>query len=226
MSLRVFYSITYQGMHLKSGHCYHFGYSRYENDPHPIIFFLNAIVGTNPNTGHLWNLIQGINLNYVPKNSRLKFVQMWKPVVTMGANMLMTWRRIQGQMPFLRGRGGMIPIRRYLLGPGRYIVSPRWVPAESYQRVVLQGMTKDYFNIQWQKVRELTGQVVPGVQEEATLQQPQGTGLSPFREQPVSTKNTGVLQQLQEAAQAKKGNPMAGNVAKANVKSMIKGMLK
>jgi hypothetical protein len=222
MSLSVFYSITHQGMHMKSGHCYHFGYSRYENDPHPVIFFINGIIGTNPRTGHFWNLIQGINLNYIPKNYRLRFVEMWKPVVTVGANMLVTWRRIQGQFPFLRGKGGMIPIRRYLLGPGKYIVAPRWIPAESYQRVVLQGMTQDYFNIQWQKIKELTGQVIPGEEVPVTATTPKGTGLSPFREKPVSTKDSGVLQSLKDIAAQNPGKA----AVKANVKNMIKGMMK
>lgn len=199
MSLRIFYNLNYGGMNFKSGHCYHFGYSRYENDAHPIIFFINGIIGTNPNTGHMWNLIQGINLNYIPRRSRLRFVEMWKPVVTVGANMLVTWQRIQGQFPFLRGRAGFIPIRRYLLGPGRYIINPRWVPVESYTRVVMNGITKDFFKIQWTRIKDIIKNlpVNPNIQEAmVTPQTPQGTGLSPFREQPVSTKNSGVIQSL------------------------------
>jgi hypothetical protein len=206
MSLRIFYNITYQGLHLQSGQCYHFGYSRYQNDPHPIIFFINGIIGTHPMTGHMWNLIQGINLNYIPKNDRLKFVNMWKPVVTNGANMLMTWKRIQGQFPYLRGLGGFIPIRRYLLGPGKYIVQPRWVPPESYMRVIIQGLTKDYFNIQYKKIAKLVGQVIPGQEQ---IKEQTGTGLSPFREMPVSTKNTGVLQQIGAFENAKQNAGMA-----------------
>lgn len=186
-------------MHFKSGHCYHFGYTRYQNDSHPIILFINGIVGTNPRTGHFWNLIQGINLNYIPARSRLRFIEMWKPVVTVGANMLVTWKRCQSQFPFLRGRAGFIPIRRYLLGPGRYIVSPRWVPPEAYTRVISYGLTKDFFKIQWTRVRDLLKNmpVNPNIQEAVfEPKTPQGTGLSPFREQPVSVKNTGVIQSL------------------------------
>ena len=184
MSLKVFFNIRYQGLNFQSGHCYHFGYSRYENDPHPIIFMINAILGTHPHTGHFWNLIQGINLNYIPKNSRLRFVEMWKPVVTMGANMYITWKKIQAQFPFLRGKGGFIPIRRYLLGPGNYILKPRWVPAESYNRIVIKGMTKDYFQIQWKKIEDLANV------EEPVITRPKPKTPAELQQEIVTKKQT------------------------------------
>ena len=52
MTLRVYNTLKVDGVQLKQGNIYEFRYSPYENDPSPMIIFINGIKGLHPNTGH------------------------------------------------------------------------------------------------------------------------------------------------------------------------------
>jgi len=52
MALRIYKKIKHNKVTFREGYCYRFKYSAYENDPEPLIFFINAIKGIHPNTGH------------------------------------------------------------------------------------------------------------------------------------------------------------------------------
>lgn len=75
MPLRISYRKKHKGTTLQSGHFYKFKYVAFENDPSPMVIFLNAIEGLHPRTGHQWRLIQAINLNYIPRRDRRRFVE-------------------------------------------------------------------------------------------------------------------------------------------------------
>jgi len=78
MSFKIYTSIKHNGVLLKSGYFYQFNYSAFQHDANPMIIFISAIKGIHPNTGHQWRLIQGINLNYIPRTIRKRFVETWK----------------------------------------------------------------------------------------------------------------------------------------------------
>ena len=68
--LQQLFKVREQMVWFKSGHFYSFNYTQYKNDPIPTVIMLNAVKGTHPNTGHIHNYIQAINLSYIPRNYR------------------------------------------------------------------------------------------------------------------------------------------------------------
>ncbi len=75
MTLRIYKTLKVDGVQLKQGYFYSFRYSPYQEDPTPMIIFINGIKGLHPNTKHQWRLIQGINLNYIPRGDRKQFIE-------------------------------------------------------------------------------------------------------------------------------------------------------
>jgi hypothetical protein len=78
MGLRVYRKFNLGGMTWKSGHMYIFNYARFKHDSRPLILLLYKIRGRHPRSGNEWNLIQGLNLNYVSRSVRRQFVVDWK----------------------------------------------------------------------------------------------------------------------------------------------------
>jgi hypothetical protein len=74
MSLKIYKKIKHNNVVFREGYCYRFNYAAFENDPQPLIFFISAIKGIHPRTGHQWRLMQGININYIPRKDRRRFV--------------------------------------------------------------------------------------------------------------------------------------------------------
>lgn len=123
----------------KSGHFYSFYYKKYANDPIPTVVMLNWVHGTHPNTGHIHNYIQAINLSYIPRNFRKKFVHMWLPTLRAnGGNVRLTWEKVVARWPFLT-----IAVRRYLL-KRNYIKYARLIPEDKVEEEVISTWTRDY----------------------------------------------------------------------------------
>lgn len=122
-----------------SGYFYSFKYTNYENDPYPIIIFINAIKGVNKSTGHEWNLIQGINLNYVPRRDRKKFADLWMKEMERTNNAKLTWEKVKTRYPYIKHG-----IRRYLLKPSSYIHNPKTINFEDVQNAVVKSWGKDF----------------------------------------------------------------------------------
>lgn len=123
----------------RTGHFYSFYYSKYENDPIPTIVMINWIHGTHPNTGHVHNYIQAINLSYVPRNYRKKFIKMWLPTLQAnGGNVRLTWQKVVQRWPFMR-----YAIRRYLL-KRNYLRFAREIPPDKVEDEVISTWTRDY----------------------------------------------------------------------------------
>lgn len=123
----------------KSGHFYNFQYTKYQNDPIPTIIMLNYVSGIHENTGHKHNYIQAINLCYIPRNYRKKFVNMWLPLLQRNnGNVRLTWNKVVSTWPFMR-----VAIRRYLVKKN-YIKWPREIPFDKVVDEVVSTWTRDY----------------------------------------------------------------------------------
>jgi hypothetical protein len=140
MSLTVQYQFNHNGVRLKSGKMYTFSYTGYEHDPSPLILFLNAVHGIHPKTGHQHRYVQGINLNYVPRNQRQVFVDDWyRTNYNSNGNMQISWAQLKARWPYLE-----LFIRRYLTKPNYYIRGLAAISDEDVQGEVIGSFIKDY----------------------------------------------------------------------------------
>lgn len=124
---------------LQSGYFYAFDYQAWENDPSPIIIFINAIEGIHPNTGHQWRLIQALNLSYVPRKDRKRFVEDWVKTLDKTKNVKFTWQFITRRYPYIK-----FSIRRYMLKPTYYIKNLKAIPREKIEDAVVASWGKDF----------------------------------------------------------------------------------
>ena len=127
----------------KSGHLYQIGrYTNWFEDAAPLIIVLYRIRGIHPSSGHQWNLVQGINLNYVPRHVRTNFIQNWKLEMEQNnGNVFLTWERIKRQFP---GIAKSNAIRRYQLKPTYMIQDVRPIPPEEMENAVVSSWHKDF----------------------------------------------------------------------------------
>lgn len=139
MALKIYKRIKFHNETFRSGHMYTFSYAAYENDPTPTILFINAIKGLHPNTGHQWRLIQGINMSYIPRKDRRRFVEIWKREVDKGSSLDITWKKIKSQYPYIQ-----FGIRRYMLKPTYYIKNLKYVPPDKWEKEIIRSWHKDF----------------------------------------------------------------------------------
>ncbi|MFW6129857.1 MAG: hypothetical protein ACOC56_01660 [Atribacterota bacterium] len=137
--LRIQYTKKHGGVTFKGGQCYTFSYNAYENDPNPLVFFMYAIVGINPKTGHQWRLIQCINLNYIPRGQRKLFVSVWKNKMAKSKSVKLTWEYVIKNFPFMKNA-----IRRYMLKPNYYIRKVKYIPPDKYEEEIIKSWAKDF----------------------------------------------------------------------------------
>lgn len=123
----------------RSGHIYSFRYKNFENDPNPTILCLYALKGINPNTGHMWNLVQGINLNYIARNNRRTFLHTWLPLLERNrGNIRLTWEMILRRFPYLTAA-----CRRYLLDR-KMFADLKELELDDIESIVVSTWAKDY----------------------------------------------------------------------------------
>lgn len=123
----------------RSGHIFSFRYKNFEHDPTPTILCLYALKGRNPRTNHMWNLVQGINLNYIPRHYRKQFLQTWMPLLEKNhGNIQLTWGQILRRFPYLA-----VACRRYLLDR-RVFLDLKEIPLEDIEAIVVSTWAKDY----------------------------------------------------------------------------------
>jgi hypothetical protein len=135
----------------RSGHFYNFHYTKYANDPIPTVVMLNWVHGTHPNTGHKHNYVQCINLSYIPRNYRKKFVEMWLPTLKRNkGNVKLTWSMVISKWPFMR-----MSIRRYIL-KNNFIKYAREIPPENVIKEVVSTWTRDYSMMAMKQLAVLT----------------------------------------------------------------------
>lgn len=139
MALKIYKKIKHNNVRWIEGYCYEFRYTAYENDFQPLCFFINAIKGIHSNSGHQWRLIQCININYIPRRDRKRFVKRWQEELEKGKNVEFTWQRIKSEFPYIK-----YGIRRYLLKPNYYIRNIRYIPPENIDEEVVKTWHKDF----------------------------------------------------------------------------------
>ena len=142
MALKISYNFRLNGVEWKSGHFYTFRYRAYNQDPTPLIILFYKITGVNPNTGHQWRLLQGINMNYIPRSHRRLFLMQWQNYYeTSNGNIKYTYDMMKRQHPYLR-----FGIRRYMTKPTYYIQKPYEIPFDKVEEAVMSTFDKDYSN--------------------------------------------------------------------------------
>lgn len=149
MSIKISYTHKHSGVMMKSGEFYTFHYQPYANDPNPNIIFINYISGIHPKSSHQWRLIQAINLSYIPRKDRKKFVEDWeKNKKKSKGNLKFTWDLVKRKYPYLK-----FSIRRYQTKPNYYISK---VEALDTDKKIAAGLkfnwAKDFSNIIRRKI--------------------------------------------------------------------------
>lgn len=140
MALKIHYTFRQGGVKLQSGNLYTFNYSAFEHDPEPVVLYLNSLSGRHPTTGRQWRFHQAINLNYLPRSTRVKFVEVWlAEMLKNRGNVKLTWDRVKIQYPYMKE-----VIRRYFYSPSYYIRNIRYIPPQAAQDAVVRSQFKDY----------------------------------------------------------------------------------
>lgn len=135
----------------KSGHFYSFHYKQYANDPIPTVIMLNHVSGTHENTGHKHNYIQCINLSYIPRNFRKKFVNAWLPALERNrGNVRLTWDIVVKKWPFLT-----VAIRRYIVRRN-LIMYAREIPFDKVMEEVISTSSRDFSRASVKRLVEMT----------------------------------------------------------------------
>ena len=112
----------------------------FEHDPIPTYIHMYSFSGRHPNTGRQWRFLQGINLNYIPRSDRKRFVNQWVKVFEKSkGNILFTYKMAKRFFPYMD-----IAIRRYFYSPAYYIKNLKEVPVEDYQKIVIGSWHKDF----------------------------------------------------------------------------------
>lgn len=128
------------GVTWQSGHFYSFKYKAWQNDKKPSIIFMYAFSGFHPNTGREWRFFQAINLSYVPRAVRKKFLDEYLKIRDRRkGKMDFVWRDVQTKYPGLK-----IAVRRYFYSPANYLINPEEVPFTEAEKFVMGTMLKDY----------------------------------------------------------------------------------
>jgi hypothetical protein len=154
MALRFSFKKNFQGVLLDSGRIYSFAYSAYQHDPNPLIIYLYWVSGTHPQTKRQWRFIQAINLNYISRANRQKFVEDWVETLYTTRNVKLTWNKVKTRWPEMA-----FATRRYFYSPSYYIKSLQAIPLDQTQQVVVGSLQKDFSTAQrimrWTGLRAL-----------------------------------------------------------------------
>ncbi len=140
MALQIDYTFNKNGIVWQSGHFYSFRYQAWQNDPKPLIILLYRIRGIHPTTGHQWRLMQGINLNYIPRSHRRIFINQWTwHYKQHNGNIRFTYEDMKRQYPYLR-----YGVRRYMTKPDYYVINPVEIDIDHIEEAVLSTYDKDF----------------------------------------------------------------------------------
>ena len=128
------------GVSWRSGHFYTFRYNAFRQDPNPTIILMYKIEGINKDTGHQWRLIQGININYIPRAQRKAFVTLWQGEMEKNkGNVEFTWNLVQMRFPYLE-----LAVRRYVTKPVYRIQKATYIPVDQLEDAVISTWGKDF----------------------------------------------------------------------------------
>lgn len=147
MALKIHYKKRSQGITWKSGHIYKFSYSNYEHDPNPTYIHLYSFSGYHPNTGRQFRFHQGLNLSYIPRRYRKRFIEIWKEEMQKNKSVKLTWEMVKRRFPYLEEA-----IRRYFYSPAYYIRGAKEIPIDRWEEEVVKSMAKDFSDIARRKL--------------------------------------------------------------------------
>lgn len=116
MSIKISQTHKHGNITMKAANFYTFKYQGFRNDPSPHIIFINKAEGIHPKTGHQHRYITGINLNYVPRQDRKRFVEDWITNFQKSKSAKFTWDVVKRKYPYIA-----FAIRRYFWKPPYYI---------------------------------------------------------------------------------------------------------
>lgn len=140
MALKISFIHRHGKITMKSGHFYTFKYKGFENDPNPHILMLNKISGIHPKSGHEHRYIQALNLSYIPRKDRKKFVKDWIENFSKSKNIKFTWDLVKRKYPYLQ-----VSIRRYFYKPNYYITKLEDLDTiEKIQKTIVGNLFKDF----------------------------------------------------------------------------------
>ena len=140
MAIRFIDNFKFKNLDWKSGYLYSFRYNAYRNDPEPLAILMGKYTGRHPNTGYQWNLLQMINLNYIPRSHRKIFGMQWQyEMERTNGNPLFTWKSVQRNFPYLR-----YGIRRYMVKPVYRIQNPIEIPLDQMEEAIISTFDKDF----------------------------------------------------------------------------------
>jgi hypothetical protein len=156
MALRFKFNARFQGIVLDSGKMYRFTYSAYQHDPAPLVLFLYWVEGTHPTTQRQWRFMQCINLNYIGRSYRKRFVEDWSNSLYTTRNVKLTWNLVKRKYPEL-----VLATRRYFYSPAYYIKGLRLIPLENVESEVVGSLLADYSKKArigfWTRIKKLQG---------------------------------------------------------------------
>lgn len=129
---------------LTPGNFYQFKYVNFENDPFPLIYYLNCVNSLNKKTGHFHRYIQGINFHYIPKANRLFFLESWLAYIEKNEhfiqnNFLKLWTALNTKYDFLK-----TCYRRYFTFPIGYINNIQGIKKSLIIPMVKGSMEQDF----------------------------------------------------------------------------------
>lgn len=106
------------------------------------MILLYKFKGTHPKTKREWRFIQGINMNYVPRQIRKRFIINWKKsLLKNNGNVLLTWKKIKSSYP---GLAKSSAIRRYFYSPNYYITKAVYIPIDDMEDALISSWHKDF----------------------------------------------------------------------------------
>jgi len=97
------------------------------------------VYGIHPKTGHQHRYIQALNFNYLPRNSRKAFINIWRKEFEKNNDVEMTWDLVQFRFPYLD-----LCVRRYMLKPNYRIQKPQYIPMDKLEDMVVSTWSKDF----------------------------------------------------------------------------------
>lgn len=140
MAIRISPTHKHGKVTMQSGHFYTFKYQGFKHDPKPHIIFINKWEGTHPNTGNQMRFVQAINLNYIPRQDRKRFVEDWMEQFQKSKSTEFTWNLVKRKYPYLK-----FAIRRYFWKPPYYISNLEYLDTiEKINKTIVGNWAKDF----------------------------------------------------------------------------------
>ncbi len=140
MAIKMSYTHKHGNVTMRSGEFYKFKYQGYKHDPSPHVIFINKLEGIHPTTNNQWRFMQCINLNYIPRQDRRKFVDDWIKLQTKSKDTKITWQLIKRKYPYIA-----FGIRRYFWKPPYYIGKLEHLDTiDKIEKTIVGNWAKDF----------------------------------------------------------------------------------